>query len=197
MIDLPTAQADCSEAGRAVRRTLADPGPLAVAVVVGLVVALSASVSRRLQFVLDVLGSGGLSSWFKAEFLLLHFPGLGGARNPVGAILIVAVAAIAGITAAMLARAILAGCESASDPGSRDAGIALGILGIVTAALGPAVLAGIAGLVGADGALAALPLGGLEGSLLAVPAMGLSTYWLADGLDGAAGDGDSTGSGEQ
>jgi hypothetical protein len=184
VIDLPTTRADWSNRGPAIRRTLADPGPLAVAVVVGLFVALSASASRDLQFVLDVLESEGLSVGFKSEFLLLHLPGLGTTAGPVDALVAVGVAAIAGVTAAMLARAILTGTESTDHPADRDAGLVFGTLGIALAALGPAVIAGIAGLAGADGALAGLPLGGLEGSMLAVPMLVLSTYWLAAGLDG-------------
>lgn len=197
MIDLPSARADVSEVGREIRHTLADPGLFAVAVLVGLVVAFLAGVSRRLQFALDVLGSSGLSAGDKAEFLLLHFPGLGASGGPLHAIVIVAVAAIAGVTAAMVARAIQAGSEWSGDVAGRDAGLVFGGLGIASAALGPAVLAGIAGLAGADGALAALPLGGLEGSLLAVPAMVLSTYWLAGGLDGDRDGGESTSPGDR
>lgn len=195
MTDVPTGRADWSGTGRVVRSTLADPRALSVAAVVGLVVALLTSVSRDLQFVLDVLGSNGLSVGFKAEFLLLHVPGLGATTGPLDAIATVAVAAIAGITAAMVARAIVAGSECAGDPAGRDAGLVLGILGIVTVALGPAVLAGIAGLADADGALAALPVGGLEGSILAVPMLLLSAYWLAEGLDGDGDEGESTGAG--
>lgn len=178
--------------GTVVRRTIAVPGFVAVAALVGLVVAMLASVSRRLEFVLDALASGDLSAGFKTEFLLLHLPGLGPLTDSVDAIAVAVAAVVAGITAATLARVLLAGSESTSDFAGRDLGLAIGILGIATAALGPAMLAGIAGLVGANGVLAALPLGGLEGSLLAVPAMVLSTYWLADGLDGGEDDGGPT-----
>lgn len=63
-------------------------------------------------------------------------------------------------------------------------GIVLGTLGAGCATCGSAVLAGLLSIAGASGLLLALPLDGLEFSVLAVFVLLLSLYWLADGMRG-------------
>jgi hypothetical protein len=73
---------------------------------------------------------------------------------------------------------------SAEGSGGSAIGVFLGLLGAGCAACGSAILVGVLSLVGAAGLATALPLEGLEFSGLAVVALLLSTYWLADGMRG-------------
>lgn len=60
----------------------------------------------------------------------------------------------------------------------------LGTLGAGCASCGSVLLVGVLSLAGASGVLAALPLDGLEFALLAICALLLSTFWIADGMRG-------------
>ncbi|ERH06686.1 MAG: hypothetical protein J07HN4v3_02309 [Halonotius sp. J07HN4] len=73
---------------------------------------------------------------------------------------------------------------SAAGSGGSLLGVALGVLGAGCAACGSAILLGVLSVFGASGLVLLLPLGGLELSLLAVIALVLSTYWVADGMRG-------------
>ncbi|GAB3688640.1 hypothetical protein GCM10028857_23040 [Salinarchaeum chitinilyticum] len=179
MIDLPTTRSGWSSIWRAIRRTLTTPGLLPLALLVAVLVATATSISRRLPFVADVL-AGDLSIGAKAEFLLLYLPFVGGLPASVADVAGLVVAVVAGVTVAVLFGEAIVPDRGSTDPDRRDAGVVVGVLAVVAAAFGPAVLAGLAGFAGEDGGLTALPLRGLELSVLAVPAMLLAMHLVVE-----------------
>lgn len=180
VIDAPTSRSEWSSIWQAIRRTLATPGLLPLALLVAVLVATMASIGRRLAFVADVLLAGDLSIGHTVEFLLLYLPFVSGLPASVADVVGLLVAAFAGVTVAVLFGEAIVPDRASTDAQRRDAGLVGGVLAVVVAACGPAMLAGIAGLAGADGLLAVLPLRGLELSVLAVPAMLVAIHLVID-----------------
>jgi hypothetical protein len=113
---------------------------------------------------------------------LYPFVGTTYADRPVAAVALVVVAGLIGVNLAMTAYHVVEHDLTAAGGGSL-AGVVLGTLGAGCAACGSAVLVGLLSLVGASGTVL-LPFDGLEFTALAVVALLLSSYWLADGMRG-------------
>ena len=184
MIDLPTERSDWRLLGRTVRLVLGHPTYAVFAIVVALLAAVGMSVTGNLRFVLRVLLSNNLGIGFKFEFLIVMLPFVGTQFDAVHGLAIYAIAALTGTNVALLAYHLFEHEVSIEGSGGSAAGVVFGTLGAGCAACGPGILAGIVGIVGGAGLLAALPFEGLEFSMLAVVVLVLSMYWLASGMRG-------------
>ena len=195
----PSSAADWRLLGRTVRLVLGTPVYGLFATIVAALTVLVLAASRNLQFVVDVIVLGDLSLSRRLTLLRLQLPFVGGSYHVVEGLLVVVTAVLVGASTATLAyhlreHVLRGGSASTSVGGSSGstAGVALGTLGAGCAACGPAILAGIVGVTGATGiaalplqdVLVALPMDGLEFSVLAIGLLVLSTYWLAEGMRG-------------
>jgi hypothetical protein len=183
-VRLPTRRDDWRVTARFVRLVLSLPRYAAVAVVAALV-ALSAFVlSQNLALVGDVVVGGDLPISARLRVLFALYPFLRTSYAPLTGVALLLVSALAGVNLAMVAYHVREHGLRAQEGGWSAAGLVLGTLGTGCAACGSAVLAGVLSLVGGSGLLLALPLEGVEFSLLALVALVLSTYWIADGMRG-------------
>lgn len=185
MPSLPTSRADWRLLARTVRLVLGHPSYAAIAILAGLLAAMLMAVSLHLQFAVDVLGTDGISVQLKFGIVLSMLPFVGSQGSAIQGIALYAIAALAGASIAVLAANRIERDGQADGGGESAASVVVALLGAGSAACGPAMLAGVAGILGLDGVLATLPFHGLEGSMLAAVVLVLSTYWLADGMRGA------------
>jgi hypothetical protein len=174
--------------GRTARLVLGSPAYAALALVTA-VVALSAFVFGQNVELARFALTAPLGFEDRATILLGLYPFLGTNYGPVAEVLLVAVAGLAGVDVAMVTyhfreHEVGVGSDGATTGGSSAVGLVLGALGAGCAACGSAVLAGLLSLFGVAGAGTLLPLDGLEFSLLALAALLLSIYWIADGMRG-------------
>jgi hypothetical protein len=174
--------------GRTARLVLGSPAYAALALVTA-VVALSAFVFGQNVELARFALTAPLGFEDRATILLGLYPFLGTNYGPVAEVLLVAVAGLAGVDVAMVTyhfreHEVGVGSAGATTGGSSAVGLVLGALGAGCAACGSAVLAGLLSLFGVAGAGTLLPLDGLEFSLLALAALLLSIYWIADGMRG-------------
>lgn len=181
MIALPTTRADWRLLGRTTRLVLASPPYLLVAIAVGLLTTVTTSLSRYPRFVRESVVLGDLPLAVRLELVLATLPGAGPGLEIGRAVLTAAIAVLTGGAVAVLAYYVFEHEGSEGSDRRTDAAVVLGSLAAVTAAFGPAALAG-AFVVAGVGELALLPYEGLEASTLAVMALVISTYWLAAGL---------------
>ena len=183
-LSLPTQWADWRLMGRTARLVLSLP---VYAILGGLasVAALSVFVlTQNPNFVVAVVirGSAGVMTRFRA--LLGLYPVFGSAYSiPVGAVLVL-VSLLVGVNIAMVVYHFREHELGAREGTGSLAGVLLGIVGAGCAACGTAIIAGILTLVGLGGVLTLLPLDGLEFALLALVAVLLSIFWLAEGMRG-------------
>jgi hypothetical protein len=183
-IPLPTGVDDWRLVGRTARLVLTIPAYAAFALVAGLVGLSLFVFSQNLTLVgFAVTGPAG-SLADRAVILAELYPFVGTtyADRPVAGVALVLVAGLIGVNLAMTAYHVLEHDLTAAGGGSL-AGVILGTLGAGCAACGSAVLVGLLSLVGASGTVL-LPFDGLEFTALAVVALVLSSYWLADGMRG-------------
>lgn len=180
---LPTTADDWHLVARTLRLVLTIPTYAAVALV-GAVGSLSVFVfSQNVPLVTFAL-RGPLSLADRASLLAALYPFVGGAYGVVRGTILIAVSVLVGMNVAVAAYHFREHRVSVAGGGTSAIGLLLGTLGAGCAACGTAVLAGLLSLVGAAGLLTVLPLEGLEMSLLAALAVGLSLFWLADGMRG-------------
>ena len=180
---LPTNADDWRLMGRTARLVLGSPAYAALALATA-VVALSAFVLGQ-NFALArfaLMAPLGLGD--RATILLGLYPFLGTNYSPVAEVLLVAVSALAGVDVAMVTYHFREHGVQITEGTGGAVGVVLGALGAGCAACGSAVLAGLLSLFGVAGAGTLLPLDGLEFSLLALAALLLSIYWIADGMQG-------------
>lgn len=181
---LPTSAADWRLVARTTRLVLSIPGYAAVAALAA-VASLSAFVwLRNLDLLVDVVVFGDVGLAARWSVFLGLYPWLGTAYTLAQSVALTATAALVGVDVALAAYHLVEHDLSVRDGSGGMAGVVLGTLGAGCAACGSAVLAGLLSLVGAGGALALLPLDGLEFALLAAVVLVLSIYWLAEGLRG-------------
>jgi hypothetical protein len=185
---LPTSTDDWQLMGRTARLVLGSPVYAALALGTALV-ALSAFVLGQ-NFELTRFALSGTLGFEDATTVLLGlYPFLGTNYAPVAEVLLVAVSGLTGVDVAMVVyhfreHGVGSGGDGATTGGSGAIGVVLGALGTGCAACGSAILAGLLSLFGVAGAGTLLPLDGLEFSLLALVALLLSIYWVADGMRG-------------
>jgi hypothetical protein len=166
--------------GRTARLVLGSPVYALVGVVSGALALTLFVVSQNLPVVFDVVLGGS----FPLATRLQVFLGLFASFEPLTFLILVLVGVLSGVDIAMVVYHLREHRVGVAEGGGSVLAVVLGTLGAGCAACGSAVLAGLLALVGAGGALTLLPLDGLEFALLALVALVLSVYWLADGMRG-------------
>lgn len=183
-IRLPTRGRDWRLMARTARLVLSVPLYAILAVVTALVALTVFVISQNIPLIQDVVIGGSLPLGARLQVLLGLYPFLGTSFPLEAELLLVAVGLLVGIDIAMVTYHLREHRVGARESGGSVIGVVLGTLGAGCAACGSVVLAGVLSLVGATGLLTLLPLDGLEFSLLALLALLLSIYWLADGMRG-------------
>jgi hypothetical protein len=182
---LPTRAADWRRTGRTVRLVLGGPAYAALAVGVAALTLTGFVVSGNVALVVDVVVGGSLPVRARLAVLLGLYPFLGTTFASLQGLVLLFVAALAGVDLALVAYHLREHRLTPGEGGGSAVGVLLGALGAGCAACGSAVLAGLLSLVGVAGLSTRLPLDGLEFALLAAVALLLSIHWLADGMRGA------------
>lgn len=183
MVRFPTRGRDWRLLGRTLRLVLAIPR-YALLALLAAVLALSLFVFAQNLELLEFAVTAPLDLEDRVTILLQQFPFVGTTFALETSAMLVLVALLTGADIALVGYHLLEHDLSARDSGGSVVGVGLGVLGAGCAACGSAVLAGVLSLVGVTGLLTALPLDGLEFSLLAAVVLVLSMYWLADGMRG-------------
>lgn len=183
-IGLPTRRSDWYLIGRTVRLVLTIPQYAILAVGYGML-ALSIFVfSRNLALLQQVILFGEIPLTAKLEILFTMYPGLGPAYTPIQTIFLLTTGVLVGVNLALVTYHLLEHRVSVRSGSGSLSGVLLGTLGAGCASCGSAVLVGVLSLFGASGLITALPLDGLEFTLLALIVLFLSIYWVAEGLRG-------------
>lgn len=181
---LPTRPNDWRLAARTARLVLSIPVYLGIAALAGFVGLSLFVLTQNLAIVGDVVLGGSLPLDARLSVLVGLYPVVGSVFGPASSALLLLVAALVGIDIAMLAYHVREHGLSVRQGGSGTVGVILGTLGAGCAACGSAVLVGVLSLLGVTGAATLLPLDGLEFALLALVALLLSVFWIADGMRG-------------
>jgi hypothetical protein len=180
---LPTRRSDWQLLARTVRLVLTIP-TYAVVAVIAAFLALSVFVfSQNISLVSFAL-TGPLQPDARLTILVERYPFVGTDFGTPTSVMLVAVSALTGVDIAVVVYHVREHGLSLEQGGGSAVGVTLGVLGAGCAACGSAILVGVLSLVGATGLLTALPLEGLEFSVLAAVVLVLSLYWLADGMRG-------------
>lgn len=141
-------------------------------------------LSRNVDLLVDVILLGNLPIGDRLSVLWHLYPFAGNAY-PLGAsVLLVWTASLVGVDIALVTYHVREHGLAAREGSAGLTGVVLGTLGAGCAACGSALLAGLLSLFGAGGALALLPLDGLEFALLGLLALVLSIHWIATGMRG-------------
>jgi hypothetical protein len=181
---LPTRADDWRLMGRTVRLVLGLPAYAAIAGLTA-VAALSVFVLAQNFALAEFALTAPIGFEDRAAILLGLYPFLGTNYALLAEILLVTVAALSGVDVAMVVYHFREHGVSVKEGSGSTVGVVLGALGAGCAACGSAVLAGLLSLFGVAGAVTLLPLDGIEFSILAVVALVLSIYWVADGIRGS------------
>lgn len=179
---LPTSPADWRLMGRTARLVLAIPTYAVVAVTAAVLLLTLFVTSLNVTLVSDLVIGGALSLTDRLVVLFELYPFVGTSFGALQGILLVLVAALAGVGVAMAVYHFREHGVDLRQGGTGTAGVVLGTLGAGCAACGSAVLVGLLSLFGVSTALLWLPLDGLEFALLGLVVLTLSIYWLADGM---------------
>lgn len=182
-VRLPTRRRDWRLMARTARLVLSVPAYAALAAVATVAALTVFVVSQNLELAQFAL-VGPLPIENRVEILLGLYPFVGTSFPLEAELLLVAIAALAGVDLAMVAYHFREHGVTVREGGGGTLGLLFGTLGAGCAACGSVLLAGLLSLVGAAGAATLLPLDGLEFSLLALAALVLSVYWVADGMRG-------------
>ena len=179
---LPTSRDDWELLGQTLRVVLGTP---AHAVLAGVVAALSLGVfifSRNLSLLIDVVLFGELPLDAKIGIVTGMYAGVLTVSEPITSIVLVTLAVLLGVNVSVFAYYLRIHDLTLRGGSGSVGSIMLGTLGAGCASCGSAVLAGVLSLAGGTWVLSLLPLEGLEFSLLAIPLILLSTFWIANGL---------------
>lgn len=156
-------------------------------------------LSQNVALVRDTVLGGALPLDARLTILVEQYPFVGTSYGPLAGLLLVLVALLTGVNVAVAAYHVRehgislgrgggdargAGSSGGAGGAGSAIGVLLGALGAGCAACGSAVLIGLLSLVGGSGLLLWLPFEGVEFTLLALVPLGLSLYWLAEGLRG-------------
>lgn len=181
---LPTRADEWRLVGRTVRLVLSIPA-YAVLSVTYTVLGLSLFVlSRNVAVLRQVIIGGDLPVATKGVILVELYPFIGTGYTALQGAVLVTTAVLVGVNLGVATYHFREHGLSVGQGSGSIGGIGLGLLGAGCAACGSAVLAGLLSIAGASGLLLALPLDGLEFSSLAMLALLLSLYWLAEGMRG-------------
>ncbi|WP_255148917.1 hypothetical protein [Halorarius halobius] len=180
---LPTRRRDWRLMARTARLVVSVPRYAALSAVAA-VAALSLFVFSLNLPLFGYALSADLALIQRVELLVVQFPFVGPAFDPLQGLLLVGVAALTGVDVAMAVYHFREHGVSVRQGGTGAAGVLLGTLGAGCAACGSAILVGLLSLLGVSTSLLWLPLDGLEFALGAVVVLLLSVFWLADGMRG-------------
>lgn len=179
---LPTNRADWKLLGRGVFAVLRNPFYVILAAVIAFVSLGVFIFSQNIGLLLDLVVFGSLPLDSKVGIVVGMYASIVTAAEPVSSAVFVTIAALVGVNVSMLAYYVRTQDLTLRRGSGSLGGLILGTLGAGCASCGSAVLAGIVSLFGGAGMLSLLPLDGLEFSLLAIPLILLSSYWIAHGL---------------
>jgi hypothetical protein len=143
------------------------------------------TLSQNVALTRDLIIGGSLPLADRLVLVVEQYPFVGTTYGTVDGAALLVVVALTGINLALVAYHLREHDLSLSGGGGSVVGVALGAVGAGCAACGSALLVGVLSLFGASGLVVLLPLEGLELSILAVVALLLSTYWVAEGMRGA------------
>ena len=180
---LPVSGADWRLLARTLRLVLSIPAYTGVAVVAGVASLALFVFSQNLSLVSFAL-TGPLPLENRMTILLEQFPFVGTSYTLVTGLALLVVAGLVGANVSLVTYHLREHRVGLKQGSGSLVGVVLGVVGAGCAACGSAILAGVLSLVGATGLLTAFPYEGLEFSGLAVLALLLSMYWLADGMRG-------------
>jgi hypothetical protein len=180
----PTRRADVRLVGRTVYLVLHVPVYLLLAGVASLAALALFAIPQNWSLFTDLVIGGSLSLGSRLRLVLELLPFVGTSFTPAQGLVLVVAAVLAGLNIALATYHLREHRVSLKAGTGSLGGIVLGTLGAGCAACGTAILAGLLSLVGAAGVLTVLPLEGLEIAILAVVFIGLSMWWLADGMRG-------------
>ena len=180
---VPSSADDWRLVGRTARLVLSVP-TYAVVALLAAGVGLSLFVFSLNLPLVELALTGTLPRSARFRILANLYPFVGSAFDPIQGGLLVAVAVLFGVDVAMVAYHLREHGVSLSGGGGSALGAVLGALGAGCAACGSALLVGVLSLFGVSASLLFLPLDGLEFALLALFALLLSMFWVADGMRG-------------
>ena len=183
-VRFPTGREDLRLMGRTVRLVLSIPAYAVGSVVVAWLSLTLFTLSQNPTLTGDLIIGGSLPLADRLLLVTEQYPFVGTNYSLVDGLAVLVVVALTGINLALVAYHLREHDLSVSSSSGSMIGVVLGVAGAGCAACGSAVLIGILSLFGASGAVLLLPFGGLEISMLAVVALFLSTYWVADGMRG-------------
>lgn len=181
---LPTRTDDWRLVGRTARLVLGIPTYAAVAVLAALASLTVFVWLRNLDLLWNVVLTGSVGPEARLSVLVGLYPWVGAAYTSAQSVLLTVTAALVGVDVALVGYHVREHGLALREGSGGATGVILGTLGAGCAACGSVFLAGLLSLVGAGGAMALLPLDGLEFALVAVVVLVLSIYWLAEGLRG-------------
>ena len=181
---LPTRRSDLRLVGRTLRLVLSIPAYAVFALFAAWLSLTLFALSQNIALTADLIVGGSLPLADRLILVGEQYPFVGTTYGVVDGIALLVVVTLVGSNLALVAYHVREHDLSAAGSGGSVVGVLLGILGAGCAACGSAILLGVLSLFGASGLVLLLPLGGLELSLLAVVALLVSTYWLADGMRG-------------
>ena len=179
---VPSSADDWRLVGRTARLVLSVPTYAAIALLAA-GVGLSLFVFSLNLPLVELALTGTLPRSARVTILANLYPFVGSAFDPIQGGLLVVIAVLFGVDTTMVTYHLREHGVSLSG-GGRALGAVLGALGAGCAACGSALLVGVLSLFGVSASLLFLPLDGLEFALLALVAMLLSMFWVADGMRG-------------
>ncbi len=180
-VRLPTTRTDWRLLVRTIRLVLSIP---TYAVLAGLFTGLALTgfvFSQNLELVAFALTSE-LPIKNRLTILLALYPFMGTAYSVLTGLAVLVVAGLVGTDLALVTYHVRENRLAVPESSGSAIGVTLGLLGAGCAACGSTILVGVFSLLGATSFLALLPYDGLEFSGLAVVALVLSMFWLADGM---------------
>ena len=180
---VPSSADDWRLVGRTARLVLSVP-TYAVVALLAAGVGLSLFVFSLNLPLVELALTGTLPTSARVTILANLYPFVGSAFDPIQGGLLVAVAVLFGVDVAMVTYHLREHGVSLSGGSGSALGAVLGALGAGCAACGSALLVGVLSLLGVSASLLFLPLDGLEFALLALFALLLSMFWVADGMRG-------------
>jgi hypothetical protein len=180
---IPTGVSDWRLLGRTLRLVLGIPVYAAIGVLAAFLTLAVFGYSQNVDLVTFAL-SGALPLDDALTILIGLFPLVGDSFTLLQAVGLVGVALLSGGDVALVTYHVREHGLSVAETGGGAVGVFLGLLGAGCAACGSAILLGVLSLFGAAGLVTLLPFEGFEFVGLAVVALVLSMYWLAEGMRG-------------
>ena len=181
---LPTRRREVWLIGRTLRLVLSIPRYAVLAVLTAWGALTAFTLSQNLTLTADLIIGGSLPLAARLMLVGEQYPFIGTNYGALAGSALLLVVTLVGANLTLVTYHLREHDRPATGSGGSIVGVALGVLGAGCAACGSAILLGVLSLFGASGLVLLLPLGGLELSLLAVIALLLSTYWVADGMRG-------------